>query len=85
MVRLVLYIYNENLYDEYIIHWNVRVRLNDYTQYIHAYIQPIVTVLILKMSNGVWHGKKHIELIKSAENQLVQACRDINTVRPYSK
>ena len=48
-----------------------------------AYIQTTVTVLIWKTNNDMWQGKKHIELIKSYENQLVQACRDKKTVRPY--
>ena len=36
----------------------------------------------------MWQGKKHIELIKSYENQLVQACRDkkkSTRVRKYAR
>ena len=35
------------------------------------------------LENLQWHGKKRIEIIKSDENQLVQAGRDRNTVRTY--
>ena len=40
-----------------------------------AYIQTNITVLIRKTNNGMWHGKKHTELLKSIENQLFKACR----------
>ena len=48
-----------------------------------AYIQTIITVLIWKTNNGMWPGKKHIELFRSVENQLVQVYRDKNMIRAY--
>ena len=40
-------------------------------------------VLIWKTNNGMWPGKKHIEVLRSVENQLVQVYRDKNMIRAY--
>ena len=47
-----------------------------------AYIQTIITVLILKTIDVMWHGKKHIELFISDEN-LFYAWRDKKMIRAY--
>ena len=48
-----------------------------------AHIQTIITVLLRKTNNVMWHGKKHIESFISDEKQLFYAWRYRKIIRAY--